>query len=278
MSDVNVLHDLQTKLDSAGIYLPSEVEGFCKILFDPKQKSQAQLHTFLAPAVDRFRGRYREASEQGDASVRDELDVFRKDIGSFTKAYEFLAQIFDYENTDLEKHYHLLKYLAHIPRDENHHELIDLSSVRLTHYRIDSQGKRPITVGGQGITLRPITATGTGSAKDDATIRLSELIKIVNELFEGDLTEADRVAYVDHVVGKLLEKEQLAEQARSNTKEQFSLGRFARDLQDTVIEGLDNYKSMASQVLSNDKVRERFAALVLDIVYERFNQQTNRDG
>lgn len=45
----------------------------------------------------------------------------------------------------------------------------------------------------------------------------------VNDLFEGDLSDDDRLVYVNNVIkGKLLESDVLAQQAHNNTKEQFS--------------------------------------------------------
>ena len=121
--------------------------------------------------------------------------------------------------------------------------------------------------------MRPISGAGTGAAHDQKTIELSALIEMVNDLFEGDLSDADRVAFVDHVTGKLLENERLGEQARNNSKEQFRLGSFDRDLIDTVMDGLEKYGSMASQVLGNVETRRRFSSIVLDVVYERFNRR-----
>jgi type I restriction enzyme R subunit len=41
----------------------------------------------------------------------------------------------------------------------------------------------------------------------------------VNTLFEGDLTDQDKLVYVNHVImGKLLESETLAQQARTTPR------------------------------------------------------------
>ena len=48
----------------------------------------------------------------------------------------------------------------------------------------------------------------------------------MNDLFSGELTEADLVGYVTTIKGKLLESETLAEQAQSNTEQQFGVGDF----------------------------------------------------
>jgi hypothetical protein len=41
---------------------------------------------------------------------------------------------------------------------------------------------------------------------------------------------------------------------------------------DSVIEGLDNYQSMADQVLNNEQVQKGFASLLLDLVYQAFQK------
>jgi len=41
-----------------------------------------------------------------------------------------------------------------------------------------------------------------------------------------------------------------------------------------VVAGLDSYQGMAKQVLSNEHVREGFAGVLLDIVYEAFQAQS----
>ena len=39
---------------------------------------------------------------------------------------------------------------------------------------------------------------------------------------------------------------------------------------DSVIDGLDNYKTMAEQVMASDRVKQEFATIVLDVVYDGF--------
>ncbi len=272
VSDPNILHDLQSKLDAVGIYLTHEVAGFCTVLFDPDGQ-QKDLHRWMQPAVDRYRARHAAAVAEADVHGIEALELFRHDIGSYVRAYEFLAQIFDYQDSDLERQYHFLKLLSRLLRETLQHESIDLSGVQLTHYRLKPQEKTTIALSHDSPPLPPLSGAGTGQPRDPEMIALSELIQAVNDLFEGDLSNADRVAYVDHVVGKLMENDTLASQAQHNTKEQFALGAFDQVFLDTIIEGLDHYQAMASQVLSNDAVKARFSTLVRDVVYERLAEQ-----
>ncbi len=65
----------------------------------------------------------------------------------------------------------------------------------------------------------------------------------------------------------------LPQQAATNSKEQFALGDFHDVMMGAVIEGLDNYQSMADQVLNNEQVQKRFTALLLDLIYQSFQKR-----
>ena len=56
------------------------------------------------------------------------------------------------------------------------------------------------------------------------------------------------------------------------------MGDFSGAFMDTVIEGLDNYQSMAEQVLTNDRTRKGFEQIVLDLVYRGFEQVRKERG
>lgn len=124
-------------------------------------------------------------------------------------------------------------------------------------------------------TATPMTEVGTAMPRDRQQASLSEVVQQMNSLFEGELTDADLINYARHVRDKMMESEVLAQQAATNSKEQFALGNFHDVMMDAVIEGLDNYQSMADQVLNNEQVQKGFAALLLDLVYQAFQKQPN---
>jgi type I restriction enzyme R subunit len=53
--------------------------------------------------VERYRDRRRRARDSDDKEALDALDLFRKDVASFIRLYDFLSQIINYGDTDLEK-------------------------------------------------------------------------------------------------------------------------------------------------------------------------------
>jgi type I restriction enzyme, R subunit len=89
--------------------------------------------------------------------------------------------------------------------------------------------------GRPGYPLTPVTEGGSGQVQNKHKMRLAEIIQAINDLFEGDVTDGDAVAYVDGLLRtKLLESDTLRGQAAANTKEQFAnslvLPRFRRQV------------------------------------------------
>jgi len=93
-----------------------------------KKQRQAELLVKLTPAVERFRVRLRDAVSQGDVKAKDRLELFRRNLTAFVRAYDFLSQIVDYgNNTSLEKRGIFFRHLAPLLDIPDPVEPIDLS-------------------------------------------------------------------------------------------------------------------------------------------------------
>lgn len=106
--------------------------------------------------------------------------------------------------------------------------------------------------------LKPALDAGTGTAIDDEKKRLSEIVEKMNDLFSGNLSEADLVGYVTTIKGKLLESETLAEQAANNTEQQFSMGDF-KDVLTDIIDGQGGHNKIADQLLKDGRYMLRLS-------------------
>lgn len=276
VSDPNLIHDLQAKLDATGIYLPEEVDGFAEAYY--RKGTQKDLQARIGPAVERFRVRYTEAEQQKDKKAIEALDLFRKDLGGFVRAYDFLSQIVDYGDSDLFKRSLFYKHLSPLIAEEVRHEAIDLSSVLMTHYNLRDLGKRKLGLGEpteEPTTLDPMTGIGSRLPQDPKQALLSEIVHQMNDLFEGEeLTDADRINYVNHIAGKMMESEVLAQQAAANQKAQFGDSPdFMNAFEDAVIAAYENHRSMSEQVMGKGHVKKAMAALLLDLVYQGFEDK-----
>jgi len=139
--------------------------------------------------------------------------------------------------------------------------------VVLTHHTLKNRGTRDLALGdGEGEKLQPLTDPGSGEVRDKEKALLAEIIWKVNELFEGELTDDDKLIYVNNVIkGKLLESEILAEQAANNTKEQFAASPdLMKELMNAIMEALNAHTTMSKQALESQKVQEGLRDILLD--------------
>ena len=85
-------------------------------------------------------------------------------------------------------------------------------------------------------------------------------------MFEGDLTEQDKLVYVNNVIkGKLLESETLRQQAASNTKEQFANSPDLKsEILNAIMGALDAHTTMSKQALSSPEVRSGMKDILLN--------------
>ena len=113
--------------------------------------------------------------------------------------------------------------------------------------------------------LQPLGTGGSGEVRDPDNLRLVENIEKVNELFEGDLEDENKVNYVDKVLrGKLLESEWWQKQASSNTREQFagSPDLFS-ETQSAIMGAMKEHQDLASQALASKLIQAKLIEILL---------------
>ena len=197
----------------------------------------------------------------------DALLLFRNDIGVFLRLYTFFSQIFAYGNTAIEKRAIFFKRRLPLLEFGREREGIDLSKVVLTHHTLKNRGRQPMPLGtGESPKLDPITEAGSGSLQEKEKAFLAEIIEKVNTLFDGELTEYDKLVYVNNVIkGKLLESKTLRQQAANNSKEQFGNSPdLPTALQNAVISAYDAHIAMSTQALNSPAVLRGLLEILLN--------------
>lgn len=294
VTNPNLVYDLCTKLDSAGLYDDFEVDRVITVELNPKAKP-SDLAAALEPVVSRLLHRYKAAQEKqrtaqarGDRNASEDaqnelkaLELFKHDMGAFQRLYSFLAQIFDYGNTAIEKRFLFFKRLLPLLAFGREREGIDLSKVMLTHHTLKDKGQRNLTLGdGETPKLTPLTETGGGSVREKEKAQLSAIISKLNDLFEGELTDDDQLVYVNHVIkGKLLESEILVQQSLHNTKEQFGNSPdLNNELLNAIIDAFEAHSIMSKQALNSERVRDGLKDILLGParLYEALRERAYR--
>lgn len=278
VSDPNLVLDLRNKLDGSGRYDQFEVDRVAGVVVNPKA-TQAQLDAAITPVSQRLLTQFRQAKEtrkdaaEGSTSylnAKDEMDallLFKKDLGTFVRVYEFLGQMFDYGNTAFEKLYHFAKMLLPLLDYGREREGIDLSALKLTHHRMRDLGQQKLNLGGDetAVPLVPIAETGSGQVQDRHKAKLAAIIQALNDLFEGEVTDGDAVTYVDGVLkAKLLESDTLRAQAAANSKEQFANSPSLQDaLMGAIIDAMSAHQAMSKQALGSERVQAGILSALL---------------
>ena len=132
------------------------------------------------------------ATEKEAKEAMDALVLFKKDIGAYQRMYSFLSQIYNYGNTEIESRYLFFKRLLPQLDFSREREGIDLSKVVLTHHKLKNHGTQTIALGdGDKPTLDPLGESGTGQVYDKEKVMFEAIIKKVNDLFEGELSDDD---------------------------------------------------------------------------------------
>jgi type I restriction enzyme R subunit len=278
-TDPNLVFDLRAKLDGMGHYDDHEVDRVVAAELNPKS-SQAQLSAAIEPVADRLLKRFKALKTKAEAAkasqdteaeknAKDEmaaLELFKRDMGAFLRAYAFLSQIFDYGNTDIEKRAIFFRRLMPLLDFGREREGVDLSGVKLTHHNLRSRGNRDLVLGdGEGDKLRPMSEAGSGQVQDKEKVLLAKIIEKVNDLFEGDLTDDDKLVYVNNVIkGKLLESEILLEQAANNSKQQFANSPdLAGEILNAIMEALTAHQTMSKQALESEDIQNGLRDILL---------------
>jgi len=268
-TDPNLVHDIAAKLDQAGIYTDDEVDRAAQAWV--RREGNNALSAALAPAKQRFKTRYQGAlganGGQGDKEALDELDMFRKDVATFVRVYDFMSQIVDYGDVDLEKRSIYLRLLERLIRVDNYTAEIDTSDLALVGIKQIDTGIHDLSLGAR-VGLTGTTAAGSGAKKDPRMVAFAEVIERLNDLFgDEDFTPGQKASFVEGLLRTLLENHLLVTQAQTNTKEQFL---DSPDLDDAVIGAVsDNQGShnKMADVFFDDTSRridlvERIGALV----------------
>lgn len=297
VSDPQQVFDLFEKLRASQIFQWNEVEQFCDAFFT-KNKSNAAISNICRPAVERWQKRYALAidawltakemfertKKTGDVVLitnaensfkackqeKDRLEIFKKDLGSFVRFYEFMSQIVEYDDQSLEKLSLFARHLRPLLHEQRLEEdEIDLSNVEMSRYRLSKIHEQHLKLQEDAAeyTLDPSNHVGTAKPKDKREEFLSQILSRMNELFITDhLTDNDMLSSAMAVFNKITENETVMKQIKNNSPEQAILGGFFNAVDDAVMDSDEARQEFMMQYLSDPSRAKGFARLMFDMV------------
>ena len=255
VTDPNIVYDLELKLQSNNIFTPHDIEQFAKIFFVATKPLKAKMTSALKPAVDRYRVGIEESEEQ-----RSRLLIFKKDLVTFVRMYQFLSQIVDYQDEELEKLWAFAKHLIPNLREYQSKEPIDISMIELSHYQLHRQKEQSIKLNGD-TQLEAGNPTGAVAREAEKEL-LSYVIEEMNKIFSGNFTTKDVLNYANSLKDKMAENQKVMEQVKNNTQEQAMMGGFSESMEDAIIDNMESHQEMSTQALTQEGVMDGLAKVL----------------
>ena len=296
VTDPQIIYDLQKKLDAEGIYYWQEVEAFAMAFFNPKAAA-SKLTYYCTPAKERFAKRYafslesreqalhfkRTAEANGDSAGLkkaehalkeageqvDQLDLFRKNLQSFVRLYEFLSQIVPYEDRELEQLCVYAKNLYPLLRyDRLQQKDVDVGELQLTHYRLSKQAEHRLRLSEDGgeYTLKPGSDVGSGKPHDPEKKRLSEIIEALNDIFGAEVSDDDQLQFLTGIAQRISRQQDVMAQVDNHSVEQVMHGLFPKRVLDTVLDAMTDHEKLSLEVLDNETKSRAFALVILKML------------
>jgi type I restriction enzyme R subunit len=263
------MYQIQSELDSSGVYLPEEVERFCSIYFKPKQRQSAADHqamnASLDPAVSRF------AARQNDEE--NEAELWRGKMLAFRNLYGFLSQVIPYQDSDLERLYIFLRHLApKLPRRRSSPAYQFDDEVRLEYYRLQKISEGSISLSdGKARRLDGPTEVGSGQNREEQ-IPLSQLIEVVNERFGTDFNQADQL-FFDQIVEAAMADDGLQQAAAVNPKDKFELV-FKSLIENLFVERMDQNEEIFVRFMNDPTFQKVVTTLMASEAYRKLRGDT----
>ena len=266
MPDPNHLYDLKNILDSKQVFWQSEIESFARIYFKPNQSLhisvlQPKLNAYIDPAVDRYKA----------METEEEQDEFKKGLRTWCNLYSFLSQIMPFSDSDFEKFYAYAKLLqTKLPKRDLSESLKLSDELAMEYYRLQKIQEGSIQLQKEDGELDGISEAGIKRATEEKA-PLSEIIKVLNDRFATEFTEADKL-FFDQMEADLLLDETLQSQAKVNKMDTFKYA-FEDMFINILMDRMEQNQDIFEKILENKAFGGLVKEMMMKSVYQKLNEK-----
>jgi type I restriction enzyme R subunit len=259
-TDLNLIFDLKSRLESYNVIWKDDVEAFCESFFSGKSSNVATLHRYTDLAVERYKQLPNEGQEE-----------FHSTLSTFVRVYAFVSQIAPFQSVPMHKFYTYARMLLRkLPLRGR--VILDLDDdVAMEYYRLqETSNGNILLVKGQSVELKGVTEAGTGT-KSKKMAKLSTIIDVLNKSFGTNFTAADRL-FFDQIEQDILSDEELAKSARSNTMENFSYA-FEDVFMAKIIDRMGQNDNIFTKLMDEPAFRNTVKGWIMNSVYTKLNKE-----
>ena len=211
------------------------------------------------------------------AIYRERLDEdgqveFKGNAKAFLRTYGFLASILPYTNAAWEKLSIFLTLLVPklpAPREEDLAKGI-LEAIDMDSYRVEKQAVVRIQLPDADAEIDPATLAGGGRKPEPELDRLSNILKVFNELFGGNFSDLDRVErrIIEEIPAKVL-ADPAYQNAKQSSDEQNARIEHDKALSRIMPAFLNDEIELYRQFVDNESFRRWLSDTVFRATYDR---------
>ena len=246
-TDPNRLYDLQRRMEDFDLFDVEIVDGFCLIFYD-ENKPDERLQGILDGVVEKWSERESEEREE-----------FRSALQSYIRLYGYISQLITFTDPALEKLYIFCRSLnKKLPKREYEDVSDVLASVDLDSFRVQKihdNLQLPLEAGDGEV---PGIGGDVPIIKDPTQDLLSIIIQTLNDTYQTDFTEEDKVD-IETIRRKVRANESLRQVIKGDNTESNKRYKFEKVIDSILLEfvygKLDLYKKLSKPEVNGDLKR-----------------------
>ena len=257
-TDYNKVYDLRAKIKPFMLYNFDDVTRYYDFMSKHKGSKQdaadlGRLSSILKPVIERYL----------DISTESERFNCRMAIRKFVKSYAYITQLVRLHDEELFKEYVFLANLLRFLPVDGHEKVDILDKIKLEYTSLKESFNGAIVLDKKDTDLLP--SSDKSKAKVSKKDTLQNIIDKVNERFDGNFSETDRVIIESIYQMFLSDKEvkKFKRYANDTTPEMFVKSLFPEKFKEIptqcYIENADSYKKLFSDTEFYQKVMEAMA-------------------
>ncbi len=257
-TDFNKIYDLRTKIQPYMLYNFQDVEAYYDFMSKHKAEKQnaadlGRLSSIIKPVVDRY----------ADLATEEERFHCRFAIRNFVKCYAYITQLVRLHDEELFKEYVFLSNLLPLLPVDEHFQPDILDKIKLEYTSLKESFAGAILLDKKDTDLVPSSEKSKPKISKKDT--LQNIIDKVNERFDGDFSESDRVIIESIYQMFMSDKEvkKFRRYAHDTTPEMFVTSLFPDKFKEIAtqcyLENADSYKKLFSDTEFYQKVMDAMA-------------------
>ncbi|AUS95477.1 restriction endonuclease subunit R [Clostridium thermosuccinogenes] len=261
VTEPNLLYDIETMLNSYGVYLKEELDKFAYIYFKPKDKKTSKDRVIINHLIDMAVERFKKLDEQRKQD-------FSSQATKYIRLYSFILQITPFEDVELHKLYVYLTYLLKkLPKKKGSNvHLADEIALEYYTTKKTFEGSISLSSDDENVPVTPVKFAGTG-VKEEQEEYLSSIIERLNKRFGTDFTKADQLS-VEQIKEDFASDEDLVQKAKTNTIDDFRLA-FEKVFINKVIDRMDQNQAFFTRVLDDEQFKNALMEYMLVETYAK---------